>query len=56
MAAIFKIATADHPKYELTSDTSDLARNFLKKCFMKNPAERLTAEQLLEHKFCSHAT
>ncbi|CAH1789656.1 unnamed protein product [Owenia fusiformis] len=53
MAAIFKIATTDTPKYELPKETSDVARDFLRIIFRKKQQERPTAEELLRHKFCN---
>ena len=52
MAAIFKIATADHPRYELPSHSTDVARDFINRCFRRTQTERPSAEELLRHKFC----
>lgn len=49
MAAIFKVATCDHPKYELAPKVSGLARTFLKLCFRKAQSERPTAQWLLDN-------
>ncbi|KAI0228355.1 Mitogen-activated protein kinase kinase kinase 2 [Lamellibrachia satsuma] len=56
MAAIFKIATSDYPKYELAVGTSDIARNFLKLCFHKTPTIRPSAMDLLQHRFVNEFT
>ncbi|KAK2190493.1 hypothetical protein NP493_78g03005 [Ridgeia piscesae] len=56
MAAIFKIATSDYPKYELAVETSDVAKNFLKKCFHKSPTSRPSAKELLQHRFVNEFT
>lgn len=51
MAAIYKIATEDHPKYELPKNTSEQTRHFLSMTFRRVPQERPTAEDLLYHPF-----
>lgn len=52
MAAIFKIATCDQPKYELPAYVSDASRDFIRVCFRKNTSERPSAEELLDtHRF-----
>ncbi|XP_052834448.1 mitogen-activated protein kinase kinase kinase 2 [Octopus bimaculoides] len=51
MAAIYKIATSEHPKYELPFHVSDIARDCIRNCFRKNSRERPTAEDLLRHRF-----
>ncbi|XP_074644370.1 mitogen-activated protein kinase kinase kinase 2-like [Tubulanus polymorphus] len=56
MAAIFKIATADHPKYTLPDYVSDIAKAFLQLTFIKSAHERPTTEQLLCHRFCNEFT
>jgi serine/threonine protein kinase len=56
MAAIFKIATSDYPKYELPAATSDVAREFLKQCFRKDSQNRPTAKDLLKHRFVNELT
>lgn len=55
MAAIFKIATSDTPKYELPKTVSSVARDFLKLCFRKQ-TERPSAEDLLQTRFCKDFT
>eukprot|EP01129_Flabellula_baltica_P014452 TRINITY_DN6914_c0_g1_i1.p1 TRINITY_DN6914_c0_g1~~TRINITY_DN6914_c0_g1_i1.p1 ORF type:complete len:407 (-),score=88.27 TRINITY_DN6914_c0_g1_i1:263-1396(-) len=47
MSALFKIVMDDCP--ELPSDTTPHCTDFLSKCFIKNPEERPTAEELLNH-------
>ncbi|XP_064646116.1 mitogen-activated protein kinase kinase kinase 2-like isoform X2 [Lineus longissimus] len=53
MAAIFKIAMSDHPKYELPGHVTPVAVDFLKLTFKKSPSERPTAEDLYRHEFCT---
>ncbi|ELU01774.1 hypothetical protein CAPTEDRAFT_222203 [Capitella teleta] len=52
MAAIFKIATSQEPKYELPPSVSDVAKDFLKLCFQYDPKERKSSQELLTHRFC----
>ena len=57
MAAIFKIATCDQPRYELPPTASDVARQFLKLCFRKTQTERPAAKSLLaSHEFVTKFT
>jgi hypothetical protein len=51
MAAIFKIATTDYPKYQLPDSASETAHDFLSLCFRKSSDERPTAAKLLNHPF-----
>ncbi|KAH3747789.1 hypothetical protein DPMN_182221, partial [Dreissena polymorpha] len=51
MAAIYKIATAEFPKYQLPEGTSDRAQDFLRLVFRRNFPERPTSEDLLSHPF-----
>ena len=53
VAAIFKIATTYPPIYELPLNTSEIVKNFLSACFKRNPDERQTAEELLNHRLVS---
>ena len=53
MAAIFKIATSEHPLYELPKGTSDYARDILRLCFQLDTDKRPSAEDLLRHRFCN---
>ncbi|XP_013416446.1 mitogen-activated protein kinase kinase kinase 3 isoform X2 [Lingula anatina] len=56
MAAIFKIATADTPQYELPAHVSLVARDILELCFRKNQKDRPYAEELLKHRFVNEFT
>ncbi|XP_052816284.1 mitogen-activated protein kinase kinase kinase 2-like [Mya arenaria] len=49
MAAIYKIATADFPKYRLPDSTTDYVHDFLKLVFKRDSRQRPTAEDLLLH-------
>jgi len=49
--AMFVTATGDPPTAESPKDWSDNLHDFLSLCLKKNPAERATAEQLLQHPF-----
>ena len=51
MAAIFKIATSDHPKYDLPGNIMDITKEFLKECFQRDQQRRKSAEQLLQNRF-----
>ncbi|MCD7461814.1 hypothetical protein HAX54_047168 [Datura stramonium] len=39
----------------IPSNVSEIARDFLSKCFIKDPRRRWTSEQLLEHPFIQQA-
>ena len=54
MAAIFKIATSDFPKYELSPEVSHTAHDFLSLCFQRARNSRPSAAELLNHKFCEY--
>lgn len=47
-AAIYRIAISPAPEYELSSSTSLVAKEFLKRCFVKDYQKRPTARELLE--------
>lgn len=51
MAAIFKIATSEFPKYELPRNTADFTKEFLKECFQRDQHLRKSAEELLKTRF-----
>ena len=51
MAAIFKIATSERPRYELPAGISDSTKDFLRLVFFKLPASRPSARELLQHRF-----
>ena len=51
MAAIYKIATADFPKYSLPNNVSNAAHDFLRLVFKRTSSDRPTAEDLLQHPF-----
>ena len=55
MAALFKIATCDHPEYTLP-EVSEYCKDFIKLCLKKDHKGRLSAEQLLTHKFVRDLT
>jgi serine/threonine protein kinase len=47
MAAVF--AMVDNPKPPYPKGISDITKDFLDKCFERDPLKRATAEQLLSH-------
>ena len=49
MSALFRIAQDPHP--QLPKDSSHLFKDFLIKCFCKDPIKRPSAKQLLNHKW-----
>ena len=53
MAAIYKIATEDHPQYKLPNNVSKTCYEILQLTFKKNHKDRPTAEDLLRHRFVS---
>jgi len=46
-AAIYRIATSSAPEYELSLQTSPLAKNFLNRCFIRDYQKRPLAKELL---------
>ena len=51
MAAIYKIATEEFPKFELSNNTSKDVIDFLRLTFRRDPHERPSSEDLLSHQF-----
>lgn len=51
MATLHAIGTDDHPP--LPKNISSLAKNFLLECFQKQPSLRISAKNLLKHKWLS---
>ena len=57
VAVIYCIGTSDKPKYQLPDTVSDVARNFLKCCFIRDPLQRPSAAELLNDQFvCDMST
>ncbi|XP_046944916.1 LOW QUALITY PROTEIN: serine/threonine-protein kinase 3 [Lynx rufus] len=55
MRAIFMIPTNPPPTFRKPELWSDDFTDFVKKCLVKNPEQRATATQLLQHPFIKHA-
>ncbi|KAF3833928.1 hypothetical protein F7725_025132 [Dissostichus mawsoni] len=55
MRAIFMIPTNPPPTFRKPELWSDEFTDFVKKCLVKNPEQRATATQLLQHQFISQA-
>ncbi|XP_061787409.1 serine/threonine-protein kinase 3 isoform X2 [Nerophis lumbriciformis] len=55
MRAIFMIPTNPPPTFRKPELWSDEFTDFVKKCLVKNPEQRVTATQLLQHPFISQA-
>uniref|UniRef100_A0A7N9AQX1 non-specific serine/threonine protein kinase n=1 Tax=Mastacembelus armatus TaxID=205130 RepID=A0A7N9AQX1_9TELE len=55
MRAIFMIPTNPPPTFRKPELWSDEFTDFVKKCLVKNPEQRATATQLLQHPFISQA-
>ncbi|CAG5121039.1 unnamed protein product, partial [Candidula unifasciata] len=55
-SAMFQIVTSKHPKYELPSNCSPAAKDFLLHTFRRTGQERPSAEALLEHRFVRDLT
>lgn len=51
MAAIYKIATTEFPRFTLPNSSSNYAEDFLRLTFKRVHQERPTAEDLLSHPF-----
>jgi len=51
MAALYKIATAEKPEYELSHKATECSRDFLRLTFKRNPSDRPSSEELLRHRF-----
>ena len=47
VAAIYQICSSDKPKYSLPDSVSDIARDFLERCFIRDPLDRPSADELL---------
>ena len=56
MAAIFKIATSDYPKFELPSNISNDCQIFLRACFKKEQFRPTAMDLLSNFKFCNEYT
>ncbi len=56
MAAIFKIATSDHPKYTLPDNVSRDCCKFLEDCFKKEKYRPSSADLLSNSRFCNEYT
>ncbi|CAJ1395309.1 unnamed protein product [Effrenium voratum] len=50
MAAMYKIGMSEETP-PIPEDFSDLSRSFVKRCLQRDPAERATATELLQHPF-----
>jgi len=51
---IYYIGTSVPPKYQLPDSVSDVAKNFLERCFISDPVRRPSADALLSDTFvCS---
>jgi len=51
IAAIYLIGTSAKPKYQLLDRVSNDARNFLERCFIRDPHQRPSAAELLSDPF-----
>lgn len=51
MAAIYKIATTEYPRFTLPNGLSAYVEDFLRLTFKRSAQERPTAEDLLSHPF-----
>lgn len=51
IAAIYRIATSAAPEYKLPPRTTDVAKSFLLRCFVKEYDKRPTAIELFSHPF-----
>jgi len=51
VAVIYCIGTTDKPKYSLSDSVSDIARDFLERCFIREPVHRPSASELLSDPF-----
>lgn len=51
IAAIFHIATCDKPQFQLPSNLSTSAQEFIDACLTKDYHHRPTAEELIQHVF-----
>jgi len=51
VAVVYRIVISDQPKYRLPDSVSDIARNFLERCFIRDPVLRPSAKELLTDRF-----
>ena len=56
IAAIYRIGSIDTPVPELPEKFSPEARDFVRKCLIRNPDERPSAAELLQHDFLKQNT
>lgn len=56
MRVLIKIQKADPPSFDRPSRWSKDFKDFVKKCLVKNPDQRATAHELLEHPFIKDVT
>ena len=52
-AIIYLIGMSNETKYSLPDSVSDIARDFLKRCFIRDPLQRPSASELLSDPFVS---
>ena len=50
-AVIWRIGNSDKPEYSLPDSVTDIARNFLERCFIRDPHHRPSANELLSDPF-----
>ena len=51
VAVIYCIGTVDKPVYSLPDSVSDIARDFVERCFIREPIQRPSAIELLSDPF-----
>uniref|UniRef100_A0A915K2Z0 Protein kinase domain-containing protein n=1 Tax=Romanomermis culicivorax TaxID=13658 RepID=A0A915K2Z0_ROMCU len=56
MRVLIKIQKSDPPKLSNSNKWSQEFSDFLTRCLKKSPDERLSAKELLSHRFCSSST
>jgi len=56
IAAMYRIANCTHPVYQLPSNASKSAVDFLVRCFVVDPDRRCSAKELLNDPFIKDTT
>ena len=50
-AVVYRIGSAERPKYRLPDSVSEMSRQFIERCFVHDPQHRPSADQLFDDPF-----